>query len=242
MRLNQALANVQALKVDTQKRLTQAHHLLQKTNLLGGVSRTYYRKDEEGEELPPENQLVQLKTPEVLAEQHQSLAALFDAVGRIDYTNTLAAADITVGETTLLAGVPTTHLLFLEKQLDNLLTFLRGLPTLDPEHAWEWDGNLGLHTTQDILTTRSKKILHNHLVAPATQHHPAQVQTYGVDQIVGTWHTRKLSGALTREKVKRMVRNCQLLIAAVKSAIQEANTIQAQPLDSGSILGFVFDA
>ena len=39
----------------------------------------------------------------------------------------------------LLTGVPVTYLLFLDKKLVDMLTFVRKLPVLADEHEWEFD-------------------------------------------------------------------------------------------------------
>ena len=80
----------------------------------------------------------------------------------------------------LARDVPVTHLLFLEKQLTDVHTFVAKLPLLDPAEDWadEPDPVSGTWKTHPAKTVRSKKVPRNHRVAEATQQHPEQVQVY----------------------------------------------------------------
>src|SRR6478752_7224234 len=122
-RLNQIIAVEKGIKTRSHTELTEAHHALQKPALLSGISRSYRPKDEEGEQLPPEATRVQAKAEEVIRKTADILVALFDVTATKDYTNCKARADVVVDGKTLLAGVPVTYLLFLEKQLVDLHTF-----------------------------------------------------------------------------------------------------------------------
>src|ERR1700730_4940874 len=115
MKLNQVIAIEKGTKSRSLQELTEAHHNLQKTTLLAGISRTYRPKDEEGEQLPPESTRVQLRAEEVIATTTEVLTKLFDVVASKDWANCEAKADIVVDGTVLLAQVPATYLLFLEK-------------------------------------------------------------------------------------------------------------------------------
>ena len=67
---------------------------------------------------------------------------MFDVVLTQDMGNTHAKADIKVNGQTILPNVPVTYLLFLEKQVVDLETFVTKLPSLDPSEVWEADGEL----------------------------------------------------------------------------------------------------
>jgi len=64
--LNQIVALEKGVKARAHADFTAAHHQLQKTALLSGISRTYKPKDEEGEQLPPESTRVQVQAEDVL--------------------------------------------------------------------------------------------------------------------------------------------------------------------------------
>ena len=135
-KLNQIIAVEKGVKSKAHQDLTAAHHGLQKAGLLAGISRTYQPKDEEGEQLPPESTPVQLKAEDVLRETAKTLTRLFDVTATKDWANCTARADVTVDGRVLVSDVPVSYLLFLEKQLIDVNTFVRKLPVLDASEAW----------------------------------------------------------------------------------------------------------
>lgn len=225
--LNQVLAVEKTLKGDTAKELTDLHRRVQKAPLLSGVSRTYRPKDDADRDLlPPESTQVQVRVEEVLTEVKQTLTKLFDVTATKDWTNCLAKADIIVDGRVLLAEVPVTYLLFLEKKLVDLETFFRKLPTLDPADPWEYDDISDLWQTQPVETTRTKKVPRNHVKAAATERHPAQVEVYMEDVLVGYWRTIKFSGALPARRVNELLTRVLTLGEAVKMAREKANSTE----------------
>ena len=104
--------------------------------MLAGISRTYQPKDEEGEQLPPESTRVQVQAEDVLRETAATLTRLFDVTATKDWANCTARADVKVDGRVLVADVPVSYLLFLEKQLTDLHTFVKKLPVLDAAESW----------------------------------------------------------------------------------------------------------
>src|SRR5262245_61264621 len=123
-KLNQIIAIQAAKKSNAKESLTAAYHTLQKPDLLTGISRSYKPKDEGGEMQPPENKLVQVKVKELIARLQRDLIEMFDVVATQDWANCQAKADVSVDGRAIVSGVPVTHLLFLEKQLVDLATFI----------------------------------------------------------------------------------------------------------------------
>src|SRR5437868_6044500 len=138
-KLNQIIAVEKGIKSRSFQELTEAHHALQKPALLAGIARTYRPKDEEGEQFPPESTRVQIKAQEIIRQTAEVLTKLFDVTATKDWANTRARADVVVDGVTLLGQVPATYLLFLEKQLVDLQTFVKKLPTLDAAETWTFD-------------------------------------------------------------------------------------------------------
>ncbi len=138
-RLNQIIAIEKGVKARSHQRLTEAHHALQKPALLSGISRTYRSKDEEGEQLPPEATRVQAKAEDIIRSTVDILGELFDVTATKDYANCKARADVVVDGKVLLTGAPVTYLLFLEKQLVDMNTFIKKLPVLDASESWTFD-------------------------------------------------------------------------------------------------------
>lgn len=205
-KLNQIIAVEKGVKAKAHQDLTAAHHGLQKPALLVGISRTYQAKDEEGEQLPPESTRVQVQAEDVLRDTAKSLTRLFDVTATKDWANCEARADVTVDGRVLVAAVPVSYLLFLEKQLTDLNTFVRKLPVLDASEAWSQDPSTDAWKTEAVRTLRTKKVPRNHVKAEATEKHPAQVEVYYEDIPVGYWTTTKFSGALLLPPGQRAAR------------------------------------
>lgn len=240
-KLNQIIAIEKGVKTDAANALTRAYHDLQKGQLLSGIARSYQPRDDEGEQLPPESTRVQLRTDQVVADVRKALTRLFDVVATKDHANTSAMADIVVDGVTIADGVPATYLLFLEKQLVDLATFIRKLPTLDPSESWTWSDQQGAYATDPVRTTRTKKVLRNHVKAEATDRHPAQVEVYTEDVVVGYWTTTKFSGAVPASEVAELLERVNKLAEAVKRAREEANSLTVRDLTPGAaILGYLF--
>lgn len=241
MRLNQALAAAKTTKANANSGITAAYHALQRHPQFAGHQRTYQPKDEEGEQLPSEGQLVQLKTADVFAAMRKHMGALFDITGAIDKTNTVATADVVMDGTTILTGVPVPHLLFLEKQLADLHTMLSKTPTLDPQFVWHENPDTGLRETDGVPTIRTKKVKEHVVAVPPTDKHPAQVYFNETDVPVGTWTNVRLSGAISETDKRKLLARVVQLQAAVKQAREAANATQLDTFDTSPILDYVFD-
>ncbi|HEU5343480.1 MAG TPA: hypothetical protein VFU60_03985, partial [Ktedonobacterales bacterium] len=137
-----------------------------------------------------------------------------------------------------LRQVPATYLLFLEKQLVDLHTFVKKLPVLDASEAWSYDASADAWATEPVQTLRTKKTPRNHVKAEATEKHPAQVEVYYEDVTVGYWRTVKFSGALPAQRVNELLARVEKLQEAVKFAREEANSIEVEDQKVG---GTVFD-
>jgi hypothetical protein len=222
-KLNQIIAVEKGVKSGTLRDLTNAHHNLQKPALLAGISRTYQPKDEEGEQLPPESTRVQVKADDVIRRTASILTRLFDVTATKDWANCTAKADVTVDGETILRDVPVSYLLFLEKQLTDLHTFVRKLPVLDASESWAFDESADCWKTEPVRTVRTRKVPRNHVKAEATDKHPAQVEVYYEDIAIGYWTTVKFSGSLPARRVNDLVARIERLQRAVKFAREEAN-------------------
>lgn len=240
-RLNQIIAVEKGIKSRSQKELTEAHHALQKPALLAGLSRTYRPKDEEGEQLPPEATKVQVKAEEIIRRTVDILVELFDVTATKDYTNCKARADVVVDGKVLLREAPVTYLLFLEKQLVDLHTFVKKLPVLDASESWVFDASADCWATEPVQTVKTKKVPRNHVKAEATDKHPAQVEVYHEDVVVGYWKTVKFAGALPQKRVNELLDRVEKLQQAIKFAREEANNQTADEQKVGrAVLGYLF--
>jgi hypothetical protein len=227
-KLNQIIAVEKGIKSKSVQQLAESQKNLQKTSLFSGIARTYRPKDEDGEQLPPESNKVQVKADAIIRETTEILAKLFDITATMDWTNCHARADVVVDGQTLLTQVPVSYLLFLEKQLTDLQAFLKKLPTLDPSETWNFDPNSDCWATEPIQTLKTFKMPRNHVKAEATEHHPAQVEVYYEDVTIGYWRTVKFSGALPQARIHELMNRLEKLQQAVKFAREEANNTEAE--------------
>jgi hypothetical protein len=240
-KLNQIIAVEKGIKSKSFQDLTEAHHAVQKPALLSGISRTYQPKDEEGEQLPPESTKVQVRAEDILRQMAATLTRLFDVTATKDATNAVAKANVTVDGEALLTDVPVTYLLFLEKQLTDLHTFVKKLPVLDAAESWTFNDSADCWSTEPVRTIRTKKVPRNHVKAEATDKHPAQVEVYYEDVPVGYWTTVKFSGALPAKRVSELLERVEKLQHAVKFAREEANTTEAVDRRVGErVFGYLF--
>lgn len=242
-RLNQIIAVEKGVKSQSLRELTDAHQLLQKNAMMAGISRTYRPKDEDGEQYPPESTRVQVKAQDVIKTTTETLTKLFDITATKDWANGSAVADIVVDGKVLLAQVPVTYLLFLEKQLVDLHTFIKKLPVLDASETWVYDPSTDSWATEPVQTSKTKKIPRNHVKSEATEHHPAQVEVYYEDVVVGYWRTVKYSGALPAQWINELLERVTRLQEAVKFAREEANNLEVTDQKVGEkIFGYLFGA
>ncbi len=241
MRLNQVLAIESDLKKRVYSELTELDKACRKPDLLNGFVSTYEPLAEDGEMFPPEHKRVQFNTREVLQTIHKSLGELFDIEATKDFANCDAKADIVVDGQVLMAQVPTTYLLFLEKQLKDIGTMLERIVELDPAEEWRGDENdRGMYVSAPNKRHRTKKVQRGIVLYPATTEHPAQAQLITEDQIVGYVTTVKRSGAIPLELKRTLQRRVEKLSNVVKSAREEANTCEVVRRDASKLLDYVF--
>lgn len=105
---------------------------------------------------------MQVEAEDVLREMSASLTRLSDVTATKDWANCTARADVTVDGRTVVADVPVSYLLFLEKQLTDLHTFVKKLPVLDAAESWSLDPSTDSWKTDPVRTIRTKKVPRNH--------------------------------------------------------------------------------
>ncbi|HVI39525.1 MAG TPA: hypothetical protein VM577_02605 [Anaerovoracaceae bacterium] len=241
-KLNQIIAIEKGTKSQTTRDLTDAHQALQKAALLSGISRTYRPRDEEnGEKLPAENTRVQVRATDMIRKASEVLTKLFDVTATKDVANCNARADVIVDGLTIMKDAPVTYLLFLEKQLVDLHTFVKKLPVLDPSEDWHRDASTDSWATEPAFSVKTKKIPRNHVKAEATDKHPAQVEVYHEDIVVGEYKTIKFSGSVPQKDVNHFLTRVERLQEAVKFARETANGVEVQDQKVGkAIFDYIF--
>ncbi len=203
-RLNQIIAVEAGVKSRTYADLTAADKTLKRADALAGISRSYRPIDDEGEALPSEHKIVQVRVDDVLEETAKKLTRL-------------------------------------EKQLTDLHTMVGRLPVLDPSEIWHFSPEQNAYVTEPRESTRTKKIMRAHVLYEATDKHPAQVNPFTEDEVVGYWTTEKLSGAAPAGRRAELLRKVEALQEAVKFAREQANSLEVTDVEIGAkVFGYLF--
>lgn len=224
-KLNQIIAIEKGIKARVYATVSEMHKSVQKPELFNGFVRTYQTKHDGGDELPQERKRVQFAVTSILTDAERALSELINVTARKDWSNCDAKADVVVDGQVLVPKVPVTYLLFLEKQLTDMRTFIGQLPVLDEGESWAHDANSGLFRTEMVQTHRTKKVSKPLVLYPATAEHPAQTQVLVEDVLEGHWQQIKHSSAMPRPQKDAMTLRVEKLLQAVKQAREEANAI-----------------
>lgn len=237
-KLHQIIAIEKGHKTQTLADITEVYKTFQKPGLFNGFTKMYSPVDEDGLQLPPEQQRVQYHAEALLSSVAEKMSDLINTSATKDWANTQAKADVVVDGKTLLEGVPATFLLYLEKQLDNIKAEISKLPELDPSYDWSRDENIGVWKATPVKSHRTQKVHRPIVKYDATEHHPAQTELITEDQIVGYWTTTRLSGAIQTPRKELLKKRVRKLIDAVKQARAQANE---QPVEQKEVAKAVFD-
>ena len=249
MKLCEAIAVLKGIKSQTYALLTEQDKLCQKETLFKVLTKSYAPLDENDPDRPDgETVLVQQSAWEIVSSMTDALTRYFDACAAVEAGNTQATADIVVDGETLLAGVPVTYLLFLEKQLNDLHTAVGRMPVLSPEFAWRHDAGRNCFVSDEVKKVRTKKT--PRVVMTATSKTTAkdgsvteqqQGQVLQEDLPVGYWSTTHFSSALEPGCCKEMLGRINKLRDAVKQARERANSAAIeQPKFGKPLLDWVF--
>ncbi|MHA2062226.1 MAG: DUF7873 family protein [Candidatus Sifarchaeia archaeon] len=240
-KLNQIVAVVNGQKSKTEKAIKEVYQKCQRGEIFNGLTRNYTPLEEDGERLPTETKRIQYNVDEAVNEFKKSLGKLFNLVAIQDYSNCEAFADVVVGDTVILNNVPVTYLMFLEKQLNDINTFVGKLPVLESGEKWEWSDNEDCFVSESVDTVRTKRKFKTLIRYEATTEHPAQTEVYNEDVPVGKWKLTKFSGSIPRTEKKNMLERVEDLRNAVKFAREEANDMEITDVKvSENILNFIF--
>lgn len=239
--LNQLIAIAQTKKSNAKKAEEKAYHAFQKAEQFNGIKREYSPLNDNGEKLPPESKKLQLRVDDLVADTKLALTDMMNVVVGQDQGNRHAVADVVVDGETLLTDVPAVSLIFLEKQLKDLQTYVSKIPVLDTTENWELDANSNLFKSKPVERHRTAKVQEAIVLYPATPEHPAQTQLITKDVLVGYWKEEKQSSAWPTVKRDAMLAKVAKLIEAVIKAREEANTVKVTDSDAGSkLMNYLF--
>ncbi len=241
-KLNQINAIVSGRKGEVEKAITELYKLIQKDTLFAGRERTYRPMDEvNGQKQPPESQRVQQRADDLIRQAVAKWTDVWNLIYTQDMGNQQAKADLVVDGTVLLAGVPITFLLYLDKQVNDLQTFITKLPTPDPSEEWSHDPNSGLlrsKATESLRTSKEPTVIVKY---EATKDHPAQTELFTKDVPVGTWTQILYSGSMPSDKKNSALARIAKLQDAIKLAKEQANLLEIEKKKAAeAIFGYVF--
>lgn len=235
-RLNQVLAVEIGVKERVNKVITEIYHLAQKPALFNGFVKKYKPINEQSEVYPEQRVKVQANAEDGLKAVIAGKVELADVIMQKDIANTFAKADIIVDGTVLFSDAPATFILWFEKQVEDLRTYVTALPTLDVGEDWTPDVNTGLYKSEESQTHRTQKVQEPIVLYPATDKHPAQTQLLTKDVLVGFWDEVKVSGALPVPRKQAILERIEKLYRAVKTAREAANMAEAPAVRVGEAL------
>lgn len=241
MKLNQGISILTGEKSKRTSKISEVYHKLQKSESFEGFVKSYKPlNDESKDTLPEENKVVQYTVNQAIQEASKCTEDLINIIATVDIGNCNAKANVLIDENVILSDIPATHLIFLEKQLEDLKTFVGKLPTLDPSEEWNL-GDGGLFTTKGRETNRTLKQPFAFTKAKATDKHPEQSDILYRDELVGKFTTIRKSGACTKDFQNSLLEKIDQLSKAVKTAREEANMVEVTKSNVGtSLMKFIF--
>jgi len=242
-KLNQVVAIEKGTKSRSHALITEAYQTAQKSALFNGFTKRYTPQDaENGIKKPDEGTKAQFKVDDLLTQVAQSMSELFDVTLTKDSGNCAAFANVVVDGKVLVTQAPVTYLLFLEKKLTDIHTFVKKLPTLDAAEPWKGSPNAdGLCETEAYETQSIENYEEPVVVVQATEKFPAQVQIAKKQRVVGNWRTIKSSGALPATRVKVLTERVEKLMRAVKLARESANMTEVPTKTCGAdVFAYLF--
>lgn len=239
-RLNQIVALEAPAKAEAARALETAKAKAKLDTQMAGISRTYTPRQEDGDMFPPESTRVQVSVADIIGDLRPQLARWLDLFATKEETNTQAAADVVVDGQVIAEAVPVPVLLAMERQLADLKALAQMLPVLDPAERWDPE-EPGIYRTRERQTAKTLKVPKAFVKYEATKEHPAQVEAYTEDVVIGDWAVVKFSGAMRARDKAALLERIRVLTAAVLSAREEANSIDVIDLKPGqAVMEFVF--
>lgn len=235
--LNQVVALEKGAKTAAKTAQTEAYQKLGKSEVpLSGLLRTYQPLVDGDVVLPSEETHVQIRVEDIVNDLGQLTARLLNVTATKDVGNTQARADLVVDGEVIVADVPPTFLLTLEKELGDWRTMILSLPELDLAERWSADADVNAYRSEPRQTIRTVKTPKPIVLAPATDRHPAQVQMITEDVPLGTWTNVKFSGKIPGQRKAELLASVDKLIAAAKIAREAANTTRVADVNAGTAI------
>lgn len=238
-KLNQIIAVEKGIRNRADKVISTLYNKIQKPDLFSGMSKDYRSKDDEGDQYPSESVKVQQRANDSLVNFSTEFAKIADVVLTKEIGNQQARATLDI-DGIPEANLPVTYLLFLEKWLNDIHTFISKLPELEPDQDWTYNVQQDLYRNATQTTKKTKKIPRVLVKFAPTTQHAGQSDVWYEDVLEGYWDTTKLSGKMAPATKRLMLDQVEKLIDAVKKAREEANSLEVTQQSIGhDLLAFI---
>lgn len=229
-KMHELLAAESDTEVRAKKALTEAEKTFkEKPNLFLGMEKRWEMFDEKDQENAPPTEFQKMETTveQKLEYLEGAVGPYYDALYQKDSTNQVAVADVMIDGKVVLAKIPATHLLALEKKLAELYKIYNAIPTLAPGVEWKKDEELDAwRSIHPVERFKTAKTFRHKTLYEATEHHPAQIEKWEETENVGKSVQNIWSGMLSSKEKSELLDRLSKLIAAIKKARARANATQ----------------
>lgn len=245
MKLHELLAAEGTVKSQADKCRTDLLSTFDKKKHLFGEKRVTFQSNVEGTPAVTEEQSdLQTTVPKELRWIADIWSKALDVAFSIDMGNVVAKADVLLDDgSVLVAGVPATALLQLEKRANEIHAFIAAIPTLDPAKGFKTDADRGadVYVAREDNKNRTKKVEKYIVVVPPTEQHPAQTAKAVEDVVIGTIKTQEWSGLITPAEKADMLNRAEEVRRAFKTARSRANDVKVEAAKiGGTVFSYVF--
>jgi hypothetical protein len=246
--LGQVVAAEAAARAEANRRGGTLHKQGQKGDLFEGFDTTYspFAEADDGSDRrslqrPPEGKRVQLVAEDLLREFMNEMRSAIDLAAVKDEANCRARADVIMPDgLVLLTAVPATHLLHMEKVLEDFGTFIAKLPVRDPAVDWTYNPDDRLAHSPETFTNSEEVRTRALVIIPPTQYQAGQGATYQERVAVGRRTTVRHTGALSVQRKRDLERRVAELRVAFKQAREAANRVEAASvLEADELFGYI---
>lgn len=242
--LGQVVAAEAAARAEANKRGGTLHKQGQKGDLFEGFDTTYSPfaeaadgTDQRALQRPPEGKRVQFIAEDLLGEFMQEMSSAIDLAAVKDDANCRAKADVIMpGGSVLLRAVPATHLLHMEKVLEDFATFIARLPVRDPAVDWTYSPDDRLAHSPETFTNSEEVRTRALVIVSPTQYQAGQGTTVQERVAVGRRTTVRHTGALSVQRKRSLEARVAELKVAFKQARETANRVEAADVSEAEIL------
>ena len=202
-----------------------------RVELFTGYHKRYEPFDEDPDKekgLPDESRELTTTVHDKLSYFFKNAKNYFDLLYLKETGNQNACADITFRDTVIAEKVPATFLLGMEKRLIKLRQVLLNIPTLETHIKWEKRDDIGKNIWARSIPeekNRTRKTPRFKVLYEATKEHPAQIEKWEDNEIIGRYITNHFSGAIPISEKSEILERLDDMIISVKRARQKANEV-----------------